>query len=388
MLNVREFTIDSQKMKALRFSILFLPLFVAAGCGPGVGPSLTKQATPTPSLFIYVVGQTSQNIFSFAQSSANTFIATAPAVTGTTLRPAAVLVHPSKNFVYVANFGSNDVTKYSRDTTTGILTPLGSTAPDPVGNGPIAVATDAKGQFLYVLNQGSGSAPGSISAFSIDTNRGLLTPLAGSPFATLANPTAMAISPSSNFLYVANGTQHKISAFAIASDGTLSAVAGSPFDTGGGTNISWVVVDPKGRFVYGADFANSTIVGFSLQSNGTLTGLSGSPFNAGGTQPAGLAMDSNGAFVFVANQGSNSVSVLAVASSGSLSAVSGSPFPSGGAQTTFVTVDPTNQFIYDANLGSNNIGASSLNATTGALTQLSGSPIAISDSPSWIAVSK
>src|SRR5579864_4217258 len=247
-------------MRKLGLIIALFALSAANGCGG------SNSSSSPPVLFIYVVGQNSQSIFGFQQDTTNTVTPITVSAT-TTLRPSAALVHASKNFFYVANFGSNDVTKYSRDPNTGFLTPLGSIPPTPVGAGPIALGSDAKGQFLYVLNQGSGS----ISAFSIDTTRGLLTELAGSPFATSANPVAFALSPSSNFLYVANGTQHNISAFAIASNGTLSAVAGSPFDTGAGTNISWVTVDPKGRFVYGADFANSMIVGFSLQSSGALS---------------------------------------------------------------------------------------------------------------------
>ena len=305
------------------------------------------------------------------------------------MRPLAIVVHPSKNFVYVANFGSNDVTKYTRNSTTGIITPLGSVPPTPVGTGPIALATDSKGQFLYVLNQGASSTPnsGSISAFSIDTVRGLLTELSGSPFATQTTPTSLAVSQSSGFLYVANGTQGSVSAFAIGSDGTLSQLTGSPFSTGAGTNVSWVTVDPKGRFVYAADFANSTIVGFSIQSNGVLSPLGGSPFGAGGTQPSGLSIDATGAFLYVANQGSNSISALSIAGSGSLTPIAGSPFPSGGAQTAYVTVDSTNKFVYDTNPGSNNIGASSIDANTGALTQLSGAPFSVGTDAVWIATS-
>ncbi|HLJ28487.1 MAG TPA: beta-propeller fold lactonase family protein [Candidatus Angelobacter sp.] len=373
-------------MKAIRFAVLLLPLLATAGCG-SYGGGATNSSSSAPVLFIYVVGQNSQSIFGFKQDSTNAITTLTIPTTGTTLQPKAVLVHPSKNFAYVANFGSNNVTKYSRNLTTGQLTPLGSVPPTPVGTGPIALATDSKGQFLYVLNQGSVSVPASISAFSIDANRGLLTELAGSPFATQPNPVAFAVSQSSGFLYVANGTQHNVSGFAIGADGTLSAVAGSPFDTGAGTNASWVAVDPKGRFVYAADFANNAIVGFAIQSGGVLSAVSGSPFPCGGIQPTGLSIDATGAFLYVANQGSNSISGLGIASSGSLSIVSGSPFPSGGAQTTYVTVDATNKFVYDTNSGGNNVGASSINLTTGALTQLTGSPIAVGTVPAWIATS-
>jgi 6-phosphogluconolactonase len=377
----------SKRMKAFS-SLLLFTLVCIAGCGGGLGTLFKPSPTPTTNLFIYVVGQNGQNIFGFSQDSANTITVLSEPTTGTTLRPAAVLVHPSKNFLYVANFGSNNVTKYSRDTTTGLLTPLGSLPPTPVGNGPIALATDSKGQFLYVLNQTSGS----ISAFSVDTTRGLLTELAGSPFATLANPTAISVSQSSGFLYVSNGTGASVSGFAIAANGTLSPVSGSPFSAGfsASPNVSWVAVDPKGRFVYAADSANNTIAGFSINSStGALSPLAGSPFPCGGVHPTGLAMDSNGSFLYVANQASNAVTAFTIgSSSGALTAIPGSPFPSGGAQTTFVTVDPSNKFVYDTNQGSNNVGVSSFDANTGVLTQLSTSPFKVGVTPSWVAISK
>jgi 6-phosphogluconolactonase len=360
--------------------IALLALSAAIGCGGGSNnPSSTA-----PILFIYVVGQDSQSIFGFSQSSSNT-ITPITVTANTTLRPSAALVHPSKNFFYVANFGSNNVTKYSRDPTTGFLTPLGSVPPTPVGTGPIAMGSDAKGQFLFVLNQGSGS----ISVLSVDSTRGLLTEIGGSPFATQMNPVSLAVSQSSGFLYVANGTLHTVSAFSIASNGALTELAGSPFDIGAGGNAAWVAVDPKGRFVYVADSANSNIVGFSIQSGGTLAPLSGSPFSAGGTQPSGIAIDANGSFLYVANQGSNSVSGFTINSgSGALTAMSGSPFASGGTQTSFVLVDASNKFLFSANTGAQNVGVSSIDANSGVPTQLSSPAFPLATRPSWLTTTK
>jgi YVTN family beta-propeller protein len=40
--------------------------------------------------------------------------------------PTSVAVHPSGKFVYVTNFGSNTVSMYSIDATTGALTLIGT----------------------------------------------------------------------------------------------------------------------------------------------------------------------------------------------------------------------------------------------------------------------
>ncbi len=66
------------------------------------------------------------------------------------------------------------------------------------------------------------------------------------------------------------------------------------------------------------------------------------------------------------------------ANTGALTPVSGSPFEA-GAQPTSMTVDPANKFLYEvSNLGvitpSNNISAFTISPTTGALTPVPGSP--------------
>lgn len=370
-----------------------LPVLLAAGCGGGVQP-LNSTNTEVPVLFLYIVGQNTQSILAFQQDAAEAISSVANSSSvGTTFQPSAVVVHPSGNFLYASNFGSNDVTMYSRNSTTGVITPLGSIPPAQTGTGPIALGTDSKGQFLYVLNQGSGS----ISAFSINSARGLLTELAGSPFAVQPGPTAIAISQSSNFVYVANGTSSTVSAFSINSDGTLSAVPGSPFSTAFGTNLSWVVIDPKGRFVYASDFANNAIYGFAVQSNGALSPLSGSPFTLDASNPLGMTTDTTGSFLYVADEQINlfssgttgTVSGYTIGSSGALKQILGSPFFTGNNTTasSFVIVDPSNTFLYNTNPSTSNITASMINSSTGAVTLVPSSPIGVSTSPGWIAVS-
>jgi 6-phosphogluconolactonase (cycloisomerase 2 family) len=388
-------------MKAMRFAMWFLPLLVALGCGSGV-PPVSSSTSLVPVLFLYVVGQNSQNIFGFQQNTGQAISPITPPSTGTTLQPAAVVVHPSGNFLYAANFGSNDVTMYSRNSTTGVITPLGSIPPAPVGVGPVALATDPKGQFLYVLNQGTPPAvtpavAPSISAFSIDTVRGLLTEITGSP--TVPTPAAFAFSQNSNFLYVANGQAGTVSAFSMASNGTLSPVAGSPFAATGtlSPNIDWVAVDPKGRFVYATDLANSTVVGYSIQSNGALSPLSGSPFALDASNPLGLTMDATGSFLYVADQQTNpfttnttgTISAFTIGSSGALTPILGSPFLTGNGTTGsgYVTIDPKNMFLYNTNPANSSITASVINTTTGALTQVAGTPIGVGAKASWISVS-
>jgi 6-phosphogluconolactonase len=389
---------NTGKMKINGLAMLLL-LPALAGCGGGLQP-LTSTNASVPVLFFYVVGQDAQSVFGFQQNSGEAISSTNPSSAGTTLQPASVVVHPSGNFLYVANFGSNDVTSYSRNVTTGVVTPLGTVPPVATGTGPIAMATDSAGQFLFVLNQAPTQPEGSISVFSINTTRGLLTEIAGSPFPVGATPSAFAVSQSSSFIYVANGPASSISAFTFNSSGAISPVAGSPFASTGAAipNLNTVAIDPKGRFVYATDSANNAVAGFAIQPSGALTLLSGSPFTLDASNPLGLTIDATGSFLYVGDTQINlfssgttgTVSALTISSSGSLAFILGSPFLTANGTTAsgFVTIDPTNSFLYNSNPNNSSITASSINATTGALTQIGGgTPLGVGTNVSWIAVS-
>ena len=77
--------------------------------------------------------------------------------------PAALALAPNGNFLYSLNRGTNDISVYAIDPSSGNLTKAGSV---PVPAGPNAMVFSAKGEFAYV-NLGSGS----------------LSPLSGSSYA-------------------------------------------------------------------------------------------------------------------------------------------------------------------------------------------------------------
>src|SRR5271170_6300334 len=179
-------------------------------------------------------------------------------------------------FAYVANSGSNNVSAYTVDPTTGSLTTI-TGSPFAAGNLPLAIAVDSTGSYAYVANQ----MDATISAFAVDRTSGVLTEISGSPYTTGPAPDSVAIDPSSSFVYVTNSTAGTVSAYAItAGSGALTAVSGSPFATGG--SPSSVAVDPLRLDVYVANESDGTVSDFSTD-NGVLTATNGSPFSAGDT---------------------------------------------------------------------------------------------------------
>jgi 6-phosphogluconolactonase (cycloisomerase 2 family) len=250
----------------------------------------------------------------------------------------------------------------------------------------MGVAVDSGGSFLFVLNQGSTSpvvAP-SISVFSIDSARGLLAEVSGSPFPAPATPQFILASPTSAFVYVSSGAG-TISAFAIASNGALSPVTGSPFSAG--TSIQGMVIDPAGKFLYAADNGANTVASFSI-STGALTPVAGSPF-AAGTQPVRATIDATGTFLYVVNNGSNNVSAYKV-SNGVPTQVSGSPFTTMGtgvvdaSKPSFAVIDPTNAFLFVADQGTLDIAVFNIKSSDGTLTMVTNSPFGQAVAPTWL----
>jgi 6-phosphogluconolactonase (cycloisomerase 2 family) len=337
-------------------------------------------------------------------------------------------------FLYVANFGSNDVSAYAVEPASGALTPIAG-SPFPAGNGPDAIAVDPTGRFAYVSNQ----ADGTISAYLIDRSSGALRVIAGSPFAAGPAPTAVAVDPSSRHLYVGNGSGGSISAFGIdPSTGALTAIAGSPFDEplapsalivdpldtfayvvdgrdGSGSALAideatgaliqsdaapfvaasgsrWLAIDPSDRYLFVVDTSSNGILAYSIQrdSNGINTGalaaVSGSPFATGST-PGALCVDPLDRFVYATDQASDGVSAYALdAASGSLIAIAGSPFAAGSGPSA-VSVDPTGSFAYVANGGAQTLSVYAIASDSGALVATSGGPVVAGIGPIAIAIS-
>jgi YVTN family beta-propeller protein len=189
----------------------------------------------------------------------------------------------------------------------------------------VLVSCTQPGRFAYVANQGSND----LSAYVINSSTGLLTPVAGSPFASQGTtPVSLTVDPNGLFLYVVDNASNDVSVYSIDnSTGTLAA-AGVPIPTGTGPFA--LTVDPTDTYLYVANFGSNTVSAYTIDSStGQLTELSNSPF-AVGSEPTSLKIDPSGNFLYVTNYGSADVTALAIDSAtGSLSGVSGSPFGAG-----------------------------------------------------------
>ncbi len=253
---------------------------------------------------------------------------TLPIATGA--NPGKVVIDPTGRFIYVAGGGTiGAVYAYAIDSVTGVPTPLAGSPFATNGEFPNPVVIDRSGRFMYV-GQSVGSFSGSTAVLAIDSTTGALTPMPGSPFASVADGgrvAALALSPDGRFLFTGGsglGTY------------TLNAVTGVP------TRIAFrygyyfgLTVEPTGRFLYAPEYFASVVHGFSIAADGALAQV--------GTSPV---------------IGSVSRGIVSVA-----------------------------DLVYVTSAGTDQTFGFRINGTTGALTPVAGSPFAMPAQPNAVAVS-
>jgi 6-phosphogluconolactonase len=330
-----------------------------------------------PGSYAYVANESSNTISAYAinpSTGALAEIAGSPfAATGT--GPIAVSVDPDGAFLYVANNTSNTVSVYAIDAASGALSAVSESV--GAGNGPFALLVDPSDQFLFVINK----TDNTVSVFATGSG-GSLTSISGSPFSVGSEPTSLATDPGGNFLYVTDYLQNAVAVFSIEpGGGALAAIGGSPF--GAGSGALSVAVDPTGTLAYVANETGHSVSMYSLNADtGALAAVSGSPV-ALASQAESVAVDPAGKFLLVSTSGNELSSYAITPASGALTPVS---TLGTGTFPLSVVINPQGTFAYVANANSADISVYAINATTGALAQVAGSPFAAGDVPRSIAI--
>ncbi|HTW49987.1 MAG TPA: beta-propeller fold lactonase family protein [Acidobacteriaceae bacterium] len=336
------------------------------------------------------------------------------------VNPVYEVTSPNGLNLYVANHDDNTIVQFAIGTD-GKLYPL-NTVNTP-GTEPVALAINPAGTQLYVLDYYSPAAPGepsytdlnpgpgSVSVFPINSDGSLGTPVslgAANYLSVQCFPTNLAITPNGNFLYVTNtnavvttdappvsGTipqlpascpsSGTVSAFAVASaanGGGLTALTGSPFTTGSGSEPTGIVADPDSGALYVTDAALNQLYTFSIGSAG---GLTLAATTDTGTEPMGAVAVSTASakYLYVSNYIDGSLS------SYSLSGAAPSPIATstaGASGPLCMVIDPDLQrFLYTADYVGGLVGGAELDPATGGLIQNQGSPYVTEGQPTCVA---
>jgi 6-phosphogluconolactonase len=193
--------------------------------------------------------------------------------------------------------------------------------------------------------------------------------------ATAQWPVSVVTHPTTDFLYVSNQGSGEVMVFIIDPELTNSGAGAL------GKAPLFGSITSDGAHFYQTISALAQIAGFSVNAtNGSLTPVSGSPFSTG-FFPRTIAIDPAGKFLYATIPSSfmgTSTDVYAYtidAASGSLTAVPGSPFTA-GEDPVSAAVDVSGRFLLVANKANTANGKSvsefSINPDTGVLTPVPG----------------
>ncbi len=242
----------------------------------------------------------------------------------------------------------------------------------------LAIHVDGRADCVFV---NTNSDPNTVAAFLVNPD-GSLTAVAGSPFATGGSGAfdaavgSIGLDERGSRVYVSNPSSDNVSGFSIAADCTLTLVPGSPFAAG--NSALGLEPDPEGNFLYVANFLADNMSVFSIAANGSLTEIAGSPFATAST-PFDIVFDPAGGRFFVSLDFAGAVGSFDQAMDGTFTPVAGSPFPAGGFQHG-LALNPSATRLYTADFGPDTITGYFIDAD-GSLTALSGSPFAATVEP-------
>ncbi|HXZ31683.1 MAG TPA: beta-propeller fold lactonase family protein [Terriglobales bacterium] len=384
----------------LRMSLLVILL-----CGLMACTTRTVTTGQVSSAVLFLATQGNTSIQAYAATLSSGAVNPAGDLLPTGSMPFSIAVTPSLKALFLDNNESKTIYVYNINSD-GTLSATNNSA--STGTQPTGMAIDPAGKFLFVANQGSSN----VSVYSIDGTT--LTEVPGSPFTTIPPgsttatlPTAVAVSASGNFLYVANNFTNSVSAFQIGSSGALTSLGASPYTAG--LAPSGLGIIPSGGFLYVANSGSNNVSAYAIcdkvvtscvnpnSPDGTLTPVAGSPFSAG-IGPVAIATDPNFNFLYVLDKQSSQISEYSYSpGSGVLSVLSSPAVSTGLTPFSFVVIagatgssagttltNPVD-YVFVANNGASTVSAFSLNTTTGILTPV-GQPTTIAGgNPSGLA---
>ena len=344
-------------------SLLIISLLGLAGCGSNIGCGPGVGVTGGPG------GGSSTGVSGSSSCGGSNNGGGGGGGTGGTTTTSAFLYY----------LGSSSDVQGASLSSSGVFSNLTPYTPPVLASSSVSSMAVADGQFLYVPMNGFSNVQG----FSINRANGGLTALSGSPFPAQAGAETLALDPSGRFLFVGGEFASSVSVYQInTTTGALTPAPGSPFQSFNLVLANSLTVDGTGKFLYvGQTFSTNPVVVFSIdQTTGSLTEIAGSPFPLGTSV---VQADPTGKFLLgVADNsgtsGDHHVYVYSInPSTGAPTAVSGSPFST--VSVPFgLAIDPSGSFVYVSVADSNDLVTTlegyQINATSGALTALAGSP--------------
>ena len=351
-------------------NLMLILLSAACSSGGDDGGGSTTNNPPAGGAggnqFAYVVNFAANNVQAFTSDGNGNFTMVGQPIT-TGVNPHNVNVDKAGRFVYISNVGSNFVSGFKINSADGSLTPINAApgspvtdASDPTNNSPYWSVFGTTGQFLYVI---AGGTP-TLKSYSIDSTSGVLTQIGTTgPLGQCSTGHSVTISPNNKFLYVGcrfNGVVYSFSRN--TQTGALTNLGATNVIQNGAPGVSFsVVVDPTSSFLFVGVTDGVTV--FNIDPNSG--NISGQKLFVAGNTPHSVTLDGNG-HLYTANLNDSTVSAFSI-SGGTLTQLAGSPFATGGEPNT-VAVHPDGMVLFTADQTTNTVTRFTLNAD-GTLTR-------------------
>lgn len=419
----------TREMKLKKFGTRLL----AGASMAGLALLLVSCAASNTVDFLYVTSNMQSpgqiNVYEVdSESGALNQLADSPYPSGG-VNPVDEVVAPSGKNLYVANHDDNTIVRFAIGTD-GKLYPL-QTVTTP-GTEPVALAINAAGTALFVLDYYAPAAPGqpsytdlnpgpgAVIVYPVDPGTGKIVPApldngAANYWNVQCFPSNLAVTPDGNHLYVTNtnsvvvttappvtGTiptrpsvcpaSGTVSEFNVNTSGGsststvsgLTEVTGSPLSAGAGSEPTGIAADSGSGSIYVTDAALNRVDAYAIQSDGSLS-LAG--IAQTGNMPMGATVSgksgSGGMYLYVSNYSDGSIS--------SYSLSGGVPTPiattnSGTSGPLCMILDPQlGRFLYVSDYIGGRVGSATVNPSTGALTINQGSPFVTQGQPTCVA---
>jgi 6-phosphogluconolactonase (cycloisomerase 2 family) len=179
--------------------------------------------------------------------------------------------------------------------------------------------------------------PGWVFGFSIGSG-GVLTPSSNSPFEAGIKPSAIASTPTNEYVYVTDYASSELIGYSVRDGVNLQFLINGPFKTG--YEPQAIVIDPRGKYIYVANSLSSTVSTYVIDLATGTPSVEVSTSSNTDTEPVAITVDAGiGRFVFTANYLGNSVSGFTLdPNTGEIVADQASPYPSGANPSAVISV--------------------------------------------------
>lgn len=258
---------------------------------------------------------------------------------------------------------------------------------------PSFLAIHPSRDFLYAVsevNTADGQPTGSVHAFRVDRQSGVLTPV-NHQSSMGAGPAHLVVDKAGRNVLVANYGGGSVAVLPIDGSGALKPASASVQHTGSSVNPSRqkgphahsINVDPANRFAYVADLGLDKVMIYRFDpAAGSL--VANEPAFAAvrpGAGPRHFAFHPGGRFAYVINEMECTVTAFSCdAKTGALTELQTvSTLPAGqavaqGYSTAEIQVHPSGRFVYGSNRGHDSLVVYSVDAGSGRLTHVQHQP--------------